>query len=127
MPRSAKQKSETKEKETRVVQARRAGATWLAIAEEVGYKDASGAYQAYRRATASQTQMEPKELQALELDRLDRLHLAAWNKACSGDLAAMHVVLRIIEQRVKILRLESAERTENALDIWDQLAAEILK
>lgn len=127
MPKSQKQMSEAKEKELQVVNMRRAGATWAHIAEQVGYRDASGAYQAYKRATSTLTPMEPMEMQTLELDRLDRLHLAAWSKAIAGDLSAMNIVLKIIEQRVKILGLASAEKPQGTPDIWDQLAAEILK
>lgn len=42
--------------------------------------------------------------QALELDRLDRLHMAVWPKATSGDLDAVDRLLRISERRDKVLQ-----------------------
>lgn len=46
--------------------------------------------------------------QALELDRLDRLHMAVWTKAQGGDLDAVDRVLRISERRDKVLQDPSA-------------------
>jgi len=41
--------------------------------------------------------------QALEVDRLDRLHMAVWPKAQQGDLDAVDRVLKISERRDKVL------------------------
>jgi len=41
--------------------------------------------------------------QALEVDRLDRLHMAVWPKAQAGELDAVDRVLKISERRDKVL------------------------
>lgn len=120
-------KQEIIDKENKVVDLRRAGLTWSRIALEVGYADHSGAFAAYKRAL-SRTLEEPiAQVRQAEIDRLDRLQVAVWQKAMKGDNASIMTIVRIIEQRVKILGLASPEKSANTPDIWDELAAEILK
>lgn len=116
-----------KDKETRVLELRRAGLTWARIAEEVGYADHSGAHKAYQRALKNGAEQSSEEMLSQELDRLDRLQVAAWPKAMTGDAASMGMILKIIEQRVKLLGLSGDARAREMPDIWDQLAAEIAK
>ena len=73
------------DREIRVLEERRAGLTFHAIAQRVGYADASGAYLAYKRAIQRTMQQPADELRTAELDRLDRLQLAAWPNAMRGD------------------------------------------
>jgi len=121
------EKQTTKEKDLKVLELRRAGLTWARIAEEVGYADHSGAHKAYQRAITNGAEQTPEELILQELDRLDRLQVAAWSKAMSGDVPAMGIILKFIEQRVKLLGLSANFSANDMPDIWDQLAAEIAK
>ena len=73
------------DRELKVLELRRAGLTWQRIAEQVGYADHSGAYLAYKRALKRVLQQPAEELRQAEIDRLDRLQLAAWPKAMQGD------------------------------------------
>jgi hypothetical protein len=50
------------------------------------------------------------ELRRLEIDRLDVLQAALWPQAMAGDTAAACVVLRIIEQRTRLLGLGREHR-----------------
>lgn len=123
----AESKAPSTDKDARVLELRRAGLTWQRIAEEVGYADHSGAHRAYQRAIRDNSQQGSDELLRQELDRLDRLQVAAWPQAMKGDAASMSMILKIIEQRVKLLGLTAETRIADAPDIWDQLAAEISK
>ena len=125
MAQSAEQIQAQKQKEARVLDLRRAGLTWARIAEEVGYADHSGAHQAYQRAIRTDSEQSADELVKQELDRLDRLQVAAWPKAMTGDAAAMSMILKIIEQRIKLLGLAADGKQSTMPDIWDRLAAEI--
>lgn len=115
------------DKDARVLELRRAGLTWQRIAEEVGYADHSGAHRAYQRAIRNDSEQSTDELLRQELDRLDRLQVAAWPKAMTGDAASMSMILKIIEQRVKLLGITGEAKIVETPDIWDQLAAEISK
>jgi hypothetical protein len=123
----AESKAPSTDKDSRVLELRRAGLTWQRIAEEVGYADHSGAHRAYQRAIRDNSQQGSDELLRQELDRLDRLQVAAWPQAMKGDAASMSMILKIIEQRVKLLGLTADIKVADAPDIWDQLAAEISK
>ena len=123
----AESRAPSTDKDSRVLELRRAGLTWQRIAEEVGYADHSGAHRAYQRAIRDNSQQGSDELLRQELDRLDRLQVAAWPQAMKGDAASMSMILKIIEQRVKLLGLTADIKVADAPDIWDQLAAEISK
>lgn len=93
------------DKEIKVLELRRAGLTWQRIAEETGYKDHTGAYAAYKRAIKRTMQQPADELREQELDRLDRLQLAAWPNAMKGDTRSILAIAKLIEMRSKIIGL----------------------
>ena len=45
-------------------------------------------------------------LRAVELERLDRLWLALWDRALAGELAAVDRLLRIVDRRARLLGLD---------------------
>jgi hypothetical protein len=95
------------DKENQIVELRRAGVTWKVIAERTGYASASGAYNAYQRIAERLIRPGLEEYRDLELERLDRLQVAVWGKAVTGDIRALDSVLRIIDRRTRILGLEA--------------------
>jgi len=56
---------------------------------------------------AETTESKTAEWRAIELDRLDELHRAIWDKAVGGDLAAFDRVLKRMERRAKLLALDA--------------------
>lgn len=98
MPRKP-QEDGTSKLAQQVLAARRAGASFDQIAERLGITDAS-ARALFDKAIGA---YDPEYAKALEADRLDRLHLAVWPAASSGDLNAVDRVLRISERRDKVL------------------------
>ena len=106
------------DRETKVLELRRAGFTWAQVAEKTGYADHTGAMAAFRRVCERLLQPPTQDLIRQELDRLDRLQLAAWNNAMRGDVASIHVILRAMERRAKYLGLDSAVKIEHEVTTW---------
>jgi hypothetical protein len=103
---------EVLDKETAVVSLRREGRTWQDIAQVVGYASASGASDAYARASNRVVAEGIDELRALESDRLDALHRAVWDKALEGDYKALEIVLKVMERRSRLLGLDLPARKQ---------------
>ena len=51
-------------------------------------------------------------MRRLEVDRLDALQAALWPTALAGDTAAATIVLRIIEQRARVLGMGAGSLKE---------------
>jgi len=111
---------EVVDKERAALELRRGGATYDAIARQLGYAHPSGAAAAYQRAL-KRTLMEAgsEEVRAAELDRLDRLQLAHWSKAIAGDGPATDRVLRIMEHRARYLGLYAPARVQMEAVVYD--------
>lgn len=107
------------DREMKVLELRRAGLTWHRIAEEVGYADASGSYAAYKRAIKRTLQQPADELRQQELDRLDRLQLAAWPKAMQGHIQSIGIIVRLMERRARLLGLDMPIKIEQDVTTWE--------
>ena len=100
---------------TRQLQAlelRKAGATYQAIAEQLGYAHAKGAYKAVTSALKLTLREPADELRELEVARLDAMLLPLWRRVQSGDEKAVDRVLRIMERRARLLGLDAPTRGE---------------
>ncbi len=120
---------ETAESDARAARLRSRRFTYREIADEVGYKSESAAYEAVQRAIASAPREAGEEMRQLELDHLDELttmalkiakrqHLAynnkgvvEWDGAALEDdapaLAAVAALMRLSESRRKLLGLDA--------------------
>ena len=107
------------DRELKVLELRRAGLTWQRIAEQTGYADHSGAYLAYKRAMKRTLQQPADEIRNAEIDRLDRLQLAAWPRAMNGDNTSIVTILRIMERRAKLLGLDMPVKITQDVTVWD--------
>lgn len=107
------------DREIRVLELRRAGLTWQRIAEEVGYADHTGAYAAYKRAIKRTMQQPADELRNQEIDRIDRLQLAAWPNAMKGDTKSILTIVRLMERRAKLLGLDMPIKIEQEITTWE--------
>lgn len=107
------------DKELKVLELRRAGFTWQAIAEKTGYADHTGAYSAYKRAIKRTMQQPADELREQELDRIDRLQLAAWPNAMKGDVRSILAIARLMERRAKLIGLDKPIKIEQEVVTWD--------
>lgn len=106
----------------------RAGLSYEHIAKEMlcDVEDARDAVQA--AIAASTVALDQTSARIVELERLDALHRVLWAKAIKGDVAAADRVLRIQEQRQRLLseptRIQNAitdafEKTLAALTLQD--------
>ena len=93
-------------KRAKVVEAVAQGATYEDAARVAGYASRSGAYKAFWKALDHREADAVEDHRALELARLDALQVALWDDALSGDVKAVNAVLRIIEQRSRLLGLD---------------------
>jgi hypothetical protein len=88
---------------------RQAGFGYDEIAVRVGYKNRGGAFKAVARALKL-TLKEPTEaVRTIELERLDKLIKALWEKSEKGDFGAIDRVIKIMERRARLLGLDSAQ------------------
>ncbi len=101
-----------RERMTRALDMRKSGATLEAISNACGYGSRSSAHKAIRRALAELPVENATELRQMECIRLDELLKAYWQRA-KEDISAAYLVLRIAEQRAKLLGLQvEAEEVE---------------
>lgn len=103
---------EVRERESRAVDLHKAGYTLERIAEQLGYADVSGAWRAIDRYYERIKAQADEHKRAVELERLDRLQVAVWNRALKGDDRAIATVLRLMERRAKLLGLDEAQKIQ---------------
>ena len=90
----------------RAVELRTAGLTYDQIAVKLGYANRGTVYRVVAEALRAQTAEAVGELRNLEVQRLDRVQLAMWNKAMDGDVPSGMAVLRCIMSRCRLLGLD---------------------
>lgn len=93
------------EKRRRALELRRAGWTYPDIAIEVGWKNKGSAYKAVQQELRAIPREAAKELLTLELERLDDLLAGSYTNARQGDPASLSGVMKILEQRQRLLGL----------------------
>ena len=95
-------------KRAKVVEAVADGATYEQAAKQAGYATRSGAYKAFWKAVDGREADAVDQHRTIEVQRLDALQVGLWDKAVSGDVKAVNAVLRIIEQRSRLLGLDQS-------------------
>ena len=110
MPGQHRNKALAQWRRARAVELAITGASYRAIAVEVGYSHRGTAYKAVHQALTGRVADGVDILRRLELARLDALQTAVWDKALAGDSAAVNTVLRILEQRARLLGLGRERR-----------------
>lgn len=111
-----------RERDEKAASLRRAGATWDQIARQLGYGSPAAAYNRFMILMHEYPRETIEAARDLEADRLDQLQRALWPKALAGDQAAISTVLRIMDQRARLLgynapvRKEITVLTENVVD-----------
>jgi hypothetical protein len=100
------------ERKLQALELRKAGATFQQIADQLGYRSASGAFNAVKAALKATLREPADELRELELTRLDAMLLPLWRRVQSGDEKAVDRVLRIMERRARLLGLDAPTRGE---------------
>jgi hypothetical protein len=114
---TAAELAQARERDRKAVELALAGASYTAIADQLGYADRSGAWKAVRRALDRQEATEVGALREQEVARLDRMQAALWAKALRGDVQAVAAVLRIIDRRCKLQGLDLPARVHVQADV----------
>jgi hypothetical protein len=91
---------------------RATGVSFAEIAAQLGYSSENAANKAVLTALRREVHEEATQLRTLEGLRLDDLHAAAWDKAMTGDPAAIGCVLRIMERRARLFGLDAPQRVD---------------
>ena len=107
------------EKEIKIIELRRAGVTWEKIALEVGFRNASGAYKMYQRAAERMVRPHLEEYRDMQLDRLERMHMAVWPRAKDGDLRAIDTALRIADREANLLNLNAPIKVQAEVTVYE--------
>ena len=114
-------------KEQRAYELRLSGKTFKEIAKELKYADASGAYHAYQRAREVVSLENLGEWRLLELERLNVIQSALWDKAMEGNIPTINALLRVFDLRAKLIGLYSPEKHQIAYEEPDYDLKESVK
>ena len=91
----------------RAVELRTAGHTYDQIATELGYANRGTVYRVVANALETQTVEAVENLRSLEVERLDMIQVAVWQKAMDGDVPSAIAVVRCIMARCRLLGLDA--------------------
>ena len=87
----------------KALELRLAGASEAQIADHLGLPDVDAVRRENSNALAARPDADIPETLSLELARLDRLHMAVWPQATKGSLGAVDRIMKISEQRMRLL------------------------
>lgn len=101
-----------KEKQRKALELRKAGATYAAIAEQVGYDNAANARRAVLTAMEEVIQEPAVELRTIQVERLNHMLMLVWgqvNKSNGTDGQAIDRALRIMAQLDSLMGTVAAQ------------------
>lgn len=104
--RRERKRHEAAERRRQALELRKAGATYDAIAQQLGYKSRDGAWRAIRSALKDVCREPAEDVRDLEINRLDAMLLAIWQQVRNGNHGAIDRALRIMERRAKLIGLD---------------------
>ena len=96
----------------RALRLKRSGMNLFEIAETLQMSEMTSNNAIKRGLSMAQATIgyaERRELLAIEVDRLDALQFALWDQAMSGDVRSVEAVLKVINQRARLLGLEDTD------------------
>lgn len=108
------------EKRARALQLRIGGATYDQIAQQVGFSGRGGAYRAVAQALRDIPREAADELRQLELERFDTIQIRLMQKLGQGDLTVVPNLLRLAEQRARLLGLNKPEQLQLQAEVHVQ-------
>lgn len=126
MPASLAQRAATAERRKKAIQLALAGVNWDGISEQLGYADRGSAHKDITRflqQNLKEGSANGEILRELNRLRLERLLVATWANAATGDLKAVDTARRLIESMNKMYNIGTTMRVEHIT--IDQVDAEI--
>lgn len=108
----------------RAIELRAKGKTYAQIAQELGYANERGAYDAYQRARQRSIQESADEIKNNLLDMISTVGAAHLPKATGDDGSdpdprSAEVVMKAAAQVAKLLGLEAPQRVESTVTYFD--------
>lgn len=100
------------EKTRRAMALKLAGASYGAIAQQLGYNDASAARKAVMRGMKSSLQENAGELRRLHYGRLEHMLMLLWPDVNARDLASINTALSVMDRMERLFGLNAAEKVE---------------
>lgn len=97
--------AEARIKRVRALELLSEGNSYEEVARAVGYSHRGSAHRAVFKALEEREIEDVDHLRDLEVARLDALQASLWERAEGGEVAAINSVLRIVEQRSRLLGL----------------------
>jgi len=112
------------EREERVIQLRKTGATWEMVGKALGYASGSGAYKAYQRAAERRVFPLIDEYREIELELLDSLlfqlfHDDEGKPKKRLTLREMDRALAIHDRKAKLVGLNAPEKIQAEVITYD--------
>jgi hypothetical protein len=104
------------EKQVKALTLRKAGASYVTIADALGYSSGSGAFKAVAAGLKKTLQEPADDLRRLELARLDDMLKAIAHHVASGNLTAIDRALKIQERRARLLGLDAPVKQDVTSD-----------
>lgn len=100
------------EKTRRAMALKLAGASYTAIAVQLGYSDASAARKAVLRGMKSSLQENAAELRKIHYSRLEHMLMLLWPDVNAKDLASMNTALSVMDRMERLFGLNASEKLE---------------
>ncbi len=119
----SKRRLSAKKRQRRALDLKIAGATYQQIADELGYRTASGAHKAVSSALTAMLRPPADELRALESERLDNLWRRLWVRLNSTTATTDAVkiadrLIRLSQRRAALLGLDSPIKADLTITDW---------
>lgn len=86
---------------------KKAGLTYVEIADQLGYAGPSGAFKAVTTGLEKTLKEPAEELRTLEDLRLDKMLSAVWARVLAGDKDAIDAALKIATRRAKLRGIDA--------------------
>jgi hypothetical protein len=100
------------------VRLKAAGHTYEQVAQQLGYANRGTVHRIVQQALHTREAESVDDLRHLELARLDALQAALWPRAMKGDVPAALAVLRVVDQRLRLLGLDRGPRQRRTETAW---------
>jgi hypothetical protein len=98
------------ERQRAALELRKAGKSYEAIAQELGYGGPSSAHNAVKAALRKTLQEPADDLRALEVARMDAMLDGLWPKVLDGNPRAVEVAIKVLERRARLLGLDAPQK-----------------
>ena len=105
-------KLSTGEKTRRAMALKLSGASYAAIADTLGYSDASGARKAVMRGMKNSEQESATELRKIHYSRLEHMLMLLWPDVGAKDLPSMDRALSVMDRMEKLMGLNAAAQLD---------------